>query len=190
MEKWKDIIGYEGLYQASSLGNIRSLDRYDCRGNWIKGKVMKPRLINSGYLMVHFRNENGKRKGLLVHRLVAQAWIDNPEGKKQVDHIDENKLNNRVENLRWATPKENTNHGTGMKRAALSRGISVAQLTEDNEVIAIFPSLAEAGRKTKINDSAIGACCSGRFKHAGGYKWRYEGKPRAAYKNRARQMFV
>ena len=173
MEVWKDIEGYEGLYQASTYGRIRSLDRRDCRGNRIKGTIIKPRSINSGYFIVHIRDRNGKRKGALVHRLVALTFIEQHEGKTQVDHIDENKKNNAVENLRWATPKENTNHGTGIKRAAMSRSKPVKQMTDDGLFLRAFSSSAEAHRQTGASQGAISSCCKGKQAHAGGYRWAY-----------------
>ena len=134
MEMWKDVIGYEGLYEVSENGAIRGKDRKDCRGNRISGVEMKPRLINSGYYMVHLRNGNGERKGVLVHRVVAAAFLKPKKGATQVDHIDENKANNAASNLRWVTPKENTNHGTGKARAAAGRSVPVLRLSEDGMI--------------------------------------------------------
>lgn len=106
-EIWKPIPNYEGLYEASSLGRIRSVYRYN--------RILKPMISNSGYARVDlFKNKN--RKQFSVHRLIAMTFISNPEGKKAVNHIDENKLNNCIDNLEWVTHKENCNFGTAIKR--------------------------------------------------------------------------
>lgn len=173
MEVWKDIPGYDGLYQASTNGRVRSLDRLDCRGNRIKGTVLKPRMINSGYFLVHLRDRNGKRFGKLVHRLIAETFIENPENREQVDHIDEDKTNNAVKNLRWTTPKENTNHGTGIVRAAIGRSRPVKMLSEKGEVVRVFLSATEAARELNIKQGSITNCCRGKHEHAGGHKWGY-----------------
>ena len=172
-EIWKDVVGYEGLYQASTFGRIRSLDRKDCRGNRISGKIMKPRFINSGYLMVHLRDRNGKRTGKLVHRLVAEAFLIATDNEIQVDHIDENKTNNNIENLRWVTPKQNSNHGTGIMRANIKKSKPVNQLNENGVCIKTFSSATEAARVLNIKQGSITNCCLGRHRHAGGYRWEY-----------------
>lgn len=173
MENWKPIVGYEGIYEVSDAGRIRSLDRKDCRGNRISGKDIKPRLINSGYLMVHLRDENGKRTGKLVHRLVAETFLTANKGETQVDHIDENKTNNQLSNLRWVTPKVNTNHGTGIERASVSRSRPVNQLSEGGAIIKQFISATDAARKLGIRQGSITNCCRGKHRYAGGFRWEY-----------------
>lgn len=172
MEQWKPIEGFEG-YEVSTEGRVRSLDRRDCRGNRIKGTIIKPRKINSGYLIVHVRDKNGKRAGKLVHRLVAKAFIENPEMREQVDHIDEDKTNNAASNLRWTTPKENTNNGTGIYRAAIGRSRPVVQIEENGKVINTYLSATEAARQLGIKQGSITNCCRGRHEHAGGFRWEY-----------------
>ena len=103
-EIWKDINGYEGLYQISNFGNVKSLPRQGA-----KGKILKPSKINIGYLRVGL-NKNGKCKRYLIHRLVAEAFLPNPDNKPCIDHINANKTDNRICNLQWVTHKENMNN--------------------------------------------------------------------------------
>lgn len=118
IEEWKPVVGYEGLYEVSSLGRVRSLDRY-VKNNysyWLrKGKVLSPEKNKDGYLLVSLCC-NGKRYLRTVHRLVAEAFIPNPDNLPEVNHINEDKSNNRVENLEWCTRKYNINFGTARIR--------------------------------------------------------------------------
>lgn len=111
VEEWRDITGYEGLYQVSNLGRVRSLDRkVRTYQGWrtVKGRVLKTPINSRGYPKVHLRNEPVGSQVFVVHQLVAKAFIPNPDGKPFIDHIDGNKANNAVGNLRWVTPKENS----------------------------------------------------------------------------------
>lgn len=108
-EIWKDIIGYEGKYQVSNIGNVKSLDYIDNRGQLKKGKLLKRRITEKGYNSAVLYN-NGKQKCYKVHRLVATAFIENSSYKPFVNHIDGNKLNNNVSNLEWCTHQENIIH--------------------------------------------------------------------------------
>lgn len=182
-EIWKDVVGYEGLYMVSSLGQVKSLFRYK--------KVLKPNITRNGYATVElFKNKKGKR--LLIHRLVAAAFISNPENKPQVNHRDENKLNNTVDNLVWNTRKENMNHGTRTKRQIKSTDYgteerkliarengkmackSILQLDLAGNVINRFNSGRQASAATGIRTTKISDTLRGRHKTAGGYVWKYE----------------
>lgn len=119
MEVWKDVVGYEGLYQVSNLGRVKSVERYkDNNGTkqLVKEKIKATRKDKQGYLLLDLY-KNNKSKTVRVHRLVAQAFIPNPQNKETVNHIDGNKENNTVENLEWATQKEQNEHiyRTGLK---------------------------------------------------------------------------
>ena len=109
IEIWKPVVEYEGLYEVSSFGRVRSLDRYDGRGWRIKGRILKPTIDKKGYLTVGL-SKNNQRKAFKVHRLVALHFIPNIENKPEIDHINTIKTDNRVENLMWVTPKENSNN--------------------------------------------------------------------------------
>lgn len=112
-EIWKDVKGFEGFYQVSSNGNVRSLDRHVQRGNslqFVKGKILKPvPNVKSGYLTVGFKNGLASKR-LYVHRLVAALFLENPENKPQVNHLDGDKSNCHFNNLEWATSLENHEH--------------------------------------------------------------------------------
>ena len=110
MEEWKEIPGYEGLYEVSSYGKVRSLDRYDSRNCFRKGKVLSPVKDKDGYLAV-FLSCNGKQKTIRIHRLVAKAFLPNPDNLPEVNHLDEDKTNNRVDNLEFCDHKYNINYG-------------------------------------------------------------------------------
>ena len=172
MEIWKDIEGYEGLYQVSNLGKVKSLN-YRRSG---KEKLLKPNIRKDGYLQVSLC-KNKKVKKILIHRLVAMVFIpnDDPTNKTEVNHISEIKSDNSVWNLEWVTPKQNANHGTRTERIAKatrndknrSKKVLCVELNK------IFPSINEAGRQLGLNGGNISLCCNGKLKIAYGYHWEY-----------------
>ena len=164
-EEWRDIKGYEGLYQVSNLGRVRSLN---CRGHKGCIGILTPRLDGKGYEMVALYKE-GKARNTKVHRLVAQAFIPNPNNYPQVNHKDEDKTNNNVDNLEWCTNEYNHNYGTRNERVAKSLSRKVICITTGE----IFNSMREACRKYDINTGRMTECCQGKRKTAGGYKWEY-----------------
>ena len=160
----------------------------------LRNKLLKPSLSKCGYHSVELFNKHGSKR-FLIHRLVAKAFIQNPFNLPQVNHKDENKTNNCINNLEWCTAKQNMNHGTAPKRRIESRKwfyqsekiktISrkngkvvckkVVQLTKNNIFVARFESIKQAATQLGINASAISYCCRGkRYKTVGGYKWKYD----------------
>lgn len=161
VETFVKIEGFEN-YEVSNLGKVRNIK---------SGKVLKPQLNRNGYLM-HLLYENNKQKHLYLHRIIAIAFIDNPEEKPCVNHIDENKLNNDLSNLEWCTVKENNIHGTRTKRVAEKCFKKVIQLDLNDNVLNEFESMTQAEQETGASVSHISSCCNGKRKSAGGFKWR------------------
>lgn len=165
-------------YLAHPDGTIKSVDRWMMRnGKKIlrRGKVLKPRKDKDGYLVVDLYKD-GKRKNYFVHRLVAQAFIPNPDNLPCINHISEIKTDNRVENLEWCSHKENINWGTRNERMAKALSKPVQGINPDTgEVVVEFPSASECGRNGYYS-SAISNCCRGKY----GYKthkgliWHYK----------------
>lgn len=186
-EIWKPIKGFEGLYEVSNLGRVKSLPKtrlINKHAVWhIPEKIMSPQERRHGYLAVFLYNgikrENGRcGKPYSVHRLVAEAFIPNPENKSEVNHIDENKQNNRADNLEWCTHKENSNAGTrgrriGDKHINGCDAKPVAQYTLDGEYVTTYPSLSEVQRQKGWSESNISSCCRGKYKKAYGFVWKY-----------------
>ena len=131
IEEWRDITGYEGLYQVSNLGRVRSLDRYVNSGyntkRFSKGKILSFLLQKNGYAKVMLSKENTVKNADL-HRLVAETFIANPNNKTTVNHKDGNKENNKIDNLEWATQKENNNHAAANGLNLFLKKLSVDQI--------------------------------------------------------------
>lgn len=177
-EIWKDIPGYEGVYQINTYGTVKSLDRYvkHSKGGpkLIKGKVISSK-IDKGYHRVKLCKD-GSRKYYAVHRLVALTFIDNPHNLPVINHIDGNKLNNHISNLEWCTISENTQHAynTGLCdevriKVSESRKKPVRCITTGEE----FSSIQEAAEHYGIHDVSITYCCKGKTKSAGKLRWEY-----------------
>lgn len=167
-ELWKDIVGYEGKYQVSNLGRVRRLP-YE--------KVLKPQKRKHGYLSVWlYLNDN--KKQVSIHRLVAEAFCVKRDGANEVNHLNENKQDNRAENLEWCNRSENCSYGEllrqkRLKRRNNERSTPVRQLTMDGTIVAEFPSMHEARRQTGFGEANIHRAVHGVYKHAYGYKWEY-----------------
>ena len=166
-ETWKDIPGYEGLYQASNLGRIRSFKRNNIR-------ILKPNREGSGYYRV-ILYLNSVRKNVSVHRLLWTAFNGLiPEGL-QINHLNENKADNRLENLSLCTAKENINYGTRNKRAGEKLCKRIQMLDKNNNILKTFNSLKEAAQfLNKKSHSNISKCLHGKGKSAYEYKWKFE----------------
>lgn len=183
---WRDVVGYETKYEVSNTGLVRSKDRMDSAGrNRIKGQVIKQASDKLGYKRLNLC-ESGKPKQWLVHRLVAEAFIDNSENLPCVNHKDENPSNNNAENLEWCTHRYNMNYGTknerhskSMKGKMLNRPDKsrvVIQYDKNGNFIKRFESTCEAKRVTGLSQSNISACCRGVQNHktVGGFIFKYE----------------
>ena len=166
-EVWKDIKGYEGHYQVSNLGRVRSLS-FKSATRFSKGGVLTVMKDRLGYMCV-----NLSRKTFKVHRLVAIAFIDNPNGFRCVNHKDEDKTNNKVENLEWCSYKYNNNYGTRNARISQNGGRKIAQYSLDGELIKTWNSAAEAARHYKVRRTTIAGCCAGRQHTSCGFIWRF-----------------
>lgn len=162
----KDIPGFEGLYAVTDDGRVWSYRR----------KIfLKPGLDRYGYLIVNLYKDK-KGKTTLVHQLVAKAFIPNPENKPQINHINEIKTDNRVENLQWVTAKENVNHGTRNKRASNAASKPVYCVELDT----VYKNTAEAAKALRVSVTSVGYCCTGRQDNVIGYHLRYADKEEKA----------
>ncbi len=173
-EMWRDISGYEGQYQASTYGRIRSLPRqitqkgHKCYfTRTMKGKILQPRKQNANYYIVWLSNRK-VQQALLVHRLVAETFIPNPENKPQVNHINGIKTDNRIDNLEWCSCSENIKHSHKIGgRKEVSKPIICIEPNRK------FPSIISASREMNINSCSISHALNGRAKTAGGYTWKF-----------------
>ena len=193
-EIWKDVVGYEGLYQVSNLGNVRKFN----------GKILKQTINTNGYMRVSLYKDK-KSKFMYVHRLVAMAFINQFPNTKDVDHINGVRNDNNINNLRWCTRKENLNFPIAKQNISLSRigkkgilspmfgkkrpkevvakmSISMAlknnmpikQYTKDGVFVKDWVCAAFAERETGINQNHIRECCRGKCKSAGGFVWKFK----------------
>lgn len=179
-EIWKDVVGYEGLYQVSNMGNVKSLNWRN--EGYAKNLWLKPH--NKGYLQVELA-KNGAKKCFVVHRLVAVAFLPNPYDYPQVNHKDENKRNNCVDNLEWCDASYNATYSLKRhekfyngKRIAKRRNSShsnqpIIQMTLDGKAVKTWKNSRLIFLETGMSDWSISECCRGKRKTAYGYKWRY-----------------
>ena len=177
MEKWKVIKGYEGIYEVSNHGKIKSLARKikhsDGNSRNVKERILNPANDKDGYLFLTL-SKNGTKKQCRVHRIVAEAFIENPDKKPQINHINEVKNDNRASNLEWATSKENINHGTGIeKRAKKGRKPVIGRNLKTGEE-KIYPSILATEKDGFISRTISSVCkgIEGRTQHKG-YSWSY-----------------
>ena len=183
-EVWKDVAGYEGYYQVSNKGNVYSVERKDLRGRKIGGRTLKPRYDKDGYLKVVLY-KNGITKNKIVHRLVAEAFIPNPESLPQINHKDEVKDNNDVENLEWCNARYNNNYGERSKKASQAKSKKVRAVNVETGEILTFSSGVETGDRGFYVETVYLAC-KGVYKNntgkliggdgrlCKGYRWHYE----------------
>ena len=172
LEIWLPVKDYEGLYEVSSLGRVKSLQPW--RGS--TERVLKPATDTYGYLKVNLYKD-GKMKTHFVHRLVAQTFIPNLLKLPEINHLDENPLNNRVENLEWCDRKYNINYGTRTEKAAKSKSKIVLQFTRDGQLVREWPSTHEAQRQGGFQHGSISSCCLGKLNTHKGYLWKYKEQP-------------
>lgn len=198
MEIWKDIKGYEGIYQVSNLGRVKSLPRIvicsnGCKKNY-KSKILKSKFEKDGYLRIGLTKFSKETKKY-IHRLVAETFVPNPNNYSEVNHIDENKSNNKAINLEWCTRKYNMNYGNRIKKqvahtnykkiaskidykalSVLQKSATqkaVYQYSKEYKFIKRWSSFSQVENELGIHHSNIVACCTGRRKSTGGYIWSY-----------------
>lgn len=204
-EIWKNLVGFESSYEVSSKGRIRSKERYvksvraTCGKRLVNAQIIKQFIKNNGYMSVLLQGKKG-RVNVLVHRAVAIAFLPNPDNLPVVDHIDTNKTNNEVSNLRWVTHSQNVlnpitrarmnekikrgndsylhshkNHNVHSKGATHYKAIAVVQLSKDGQFIKEFDTVSDAARAFGSNIATnISYCCNGKRVYAYGYRWMYK----------------
>ena len=189
MEIWRDVIGYEGLYQVSSQGRVKSVYRKVFNPGLNVWRIQKERILKTvldpkGYVRITLSKE-GKVKQYLLHRIVAKAFIPNPNMYPQINHKDENPENNSVDNLEWCTNLYNSNYGNHCIRVSEAQSIPIIQFSLSGEFIREWPSAEEAARTLKAHAPNILRCCYGGFfskernkwvnvKKASGFIWKFK----------------
>lgn len=179
-EIFKAVVGYEGLYEVSNKGNVKSLNYHLTK----REGLLKPTKDRCGYLTVRL-SKDSKTTKFLVHRLVAQAFIPNNDNKPVVDHINTDRTDNRVENLKWVTQQENCMNPITLQRTIKNcrsakfrnkmievLGVAVGQFDIQGKLIKVFSGIREAARQTNIHRNSIYNCYCGKSKTAGGFVWK------------------
>ena len=181
-EEWKDIPNFEG-YQVSNLGRVKSLKRFRKGKNGslvtVKERILKPLITRNGYYQVWLHKQS-TRKNYYIHRLVFEAFNGSIPENMQVNHINEIKIDNRLENLNLMTPKENSNWGTRNERCAeelknrKDQSKSVLQFDLQENLVKEYPSIKQVEREKGFDHSYIVKCCKGKIPTAYGFKWQYK----------------
>ena len=185
VEEWRPVVGYEGLYEVSNLGRVRSIDRVQynpvaaTHQTFHHGHIMNGVVSHRWYRMVGLRDINGKRKNCSVHRLVAMAFIPNPNNLPFVNHKNYDQLDNRVENLEWCTPTYNVHYGRAdaIRQHNQPKRKQVAQYTKDGVYITTHKTLQSAAKVVGSTRQLIRECANGNIYSAGGYRWKYVENP-------------
>lgn len=181
IKTWRPIPGYEEFYEVSDDGDVRSISLLSRHGyvlNRKKPRLLKWEISRDGYARVCLCRLKSK-KHFFIHRLVAFAFIPNPNDLPQINHIDENPLNNNIQNLEWCTGKQNCNHGHHRKRISERqlrnhcKSRPVAKVDSNGQIIEIYSSINDAARKMGIRGENISRCCMGKYQLVCGYKWKY-----------------
>ena len=165
-EIWCPVKNYENLYEVSDQGRVKSL-------KFGKERILKPFRNKGGYLLVNLR-KNRERKMCYVHRIVAQTFTPNPDNLPEVNHKDENKENNFVQNLEWCTDKYNTNYGTRTQRMAEKLSKPVLQYTKSGEFVIEWKSATDVQRNLGYAHQNISDCCTGKCKSSHNFIWKYK----------------
>lgn len=167
-EIWKPVKDYEGLYEVSNLGRVKSLNYKNSN----KEKILKQGLTAKNYCQISLC-KNKEIKHLYIHRLVAQAFIPNPNNLLLINHKDENPLNNIVSNLEWCDKKYNNNYGNCKEKHSLKVSIPIKQFDLNGNYIKTWNSMKDAQESLKVSRGNICLCCKGIRNKTGGYKWGY-----------------
>ena len=176
-EVWKDVLGFEEAYQVSNYGRIKRKKRTDSNNRTHKERIMSPSMYSNGYMNVELRMNNKKRR-TSEHRLVAEAFIDNPLNLPQINHKDENKANNHVSNLEWCTAQYNIRYKDGVKRrraTAILNSNAVCKYSMEGEFIEKFECATDAAISVNGSCTEILSCCHHRAHSLSykGYMWRF-----------------
>lgn len=182
-EIWKDVKGYEGIYQVSNLGRVRSLDRIIIKRHpksgipteyRHKGRIMKPISYPNGYLTICLKNER-KKENWLIHRLVGKAFVSGYFEGADINHKNEDVTDNRADNLEWCTRSYNLQYNGRAKRVGIVQGKAVEQWTLDGKLVETFDTIRQAEAKTGIHRQSISGSCLQKYgcKTAGGYRWKF-----------------